>query len=87
MDYLLLYEGLKKEIPDHLMYLFYIWKFLINDFLGKNRKSGVGIKICPRVTTLPCLLFEDDCLLFYKISHDSCTKLKNILNSFCINSR
>jgi len=35
---------------------------------ANNAKSGVGIKLSPRGTKIPCLLFADDCLVFCKSS-------------------
>ena len=51
-----------------------------------SHKSGIGVKIYPRVTTIPCLLFTYDCLLFCKAQQWSCTRLRNLLESFCTNS-
>ena len=39
-------------------------------------KSGIGIKIAPTTTRIPCLLFADDSLLFCKATSLACQKLK-----------
>ena len=49
-------------------------------------KSGIGIKIAPSASRIPCLLFADDSLLFCKASAQSCHKLKDILDTFCAQS-
>ena len=46
-----------------------------------NPKSGIGIKLAPGATRIPCLLFADDSLLFCKAT--SQTTLKTILDTFC----
>ena len=51
-----------------------------------NKKSEIGIKICPWSNMVPSLLFADDCLLFYKTTTASSTHLKSILDKFYENS-
>ena len=56
-------------------------------FIEANMEtSGVGVKISLRDNKIPCLLFADDCLLFYKANSASCAKLKTILDFFCSTS-
>jgi len=49
-------------------------------------KSGVGVKICPNTVRIPCLIFANDCLLFCKANSESCSKLKSLLDFFCVTS-
>ena len=53
---------------------------------ANSPNSGVGVKICPTLVKISCLLFVDDCLLFCETNLESCSKLKRILNFFCSNS-
>lgn len=46
-------------------------------------KSAIGFKISPRGSTIPCLMFAGDSLVFCKSTTTTCTKLKNILDEFC----
>jgi len=48
-----------------------------------NAKSGIGIKIAPSATRIPCLVFADDSLLFCKATSQACQKLKDVLDIFC----
>ena len=50
-------------------------------------KSGIRIKICPKSQKIRCLLFADDCLLFCKSNQQTSTRLKLILDQFCMLSR
>jgi len=58
--------------------------WLIN--ASNNKKSGIGIKLCPRSNKVPGLLFVDDCLLFCKTTTTSSKHLKSILDKFRANS-
>jgi len=51
-----------------------------------DKKSGVGIKITPKVEKIPCLLFVDDSLLFCKTNLESCCHLNKLLSNFCQSS-
>ena len=55
--------------------------FLIKE--SRTAKSGIGIKICPKSTKIPYLLFADDCLTFCKSNQQTCSQLKDILDTFC----
>lgn len=46
-------------------------------------KSSVGFKIFNRGSTIPCLMFADDSLVFCKATPSACNKLKIILDDFC----
>ena len=46
-------------------------------------KTGIGIKLGPRMERIPCLLFADDCLLCCKVKTIACTRLKSLLDTFC----
>jgi len=46
-------------------------------------KTGIGIQLGPRMERIPCLLFADDCLLFCKVEHLTCSCLKSLLDTFC----
>jgi len=66
-------------------YIFIICMESLNYLLCKEareQKSGIGIKLGPRTTTILCLMFADDCLLFYKTNSNSCSILKNTLDKF-----
>ena len=52
-----------------------------------NAKTGIGIKIAPAATRIPCLLFANDSLLFCKATSQACQKLKEVLDTFCAQSR
>jgi len=54
--------------------------------LSLNPKAGIGIKIAPAATRVPCLLFADDSLLFCKATTQACRKLKEVLDIFCMQS-
>ena len=45
---------------------------------------GIGVKLSPRNPKIPCLMFADDCLIFSKTNFSTCSKLKGILNDFCV---
>ena len=47
-------------------------------------KTGLDVKIAPHANEIPCLLFTDDSLLFCKASSQSAFKLKNFLDTFCL---
>ena len=47
-------------------------------------KSDVGIKVNARDNKIPCLLFADDCLHFYKANSNSCHKIKSLLDPSAI---
>jgi len=49
-------------------------------------KTGIGIKLGPRMECIPCLLFADDCLLFCKVENIACSRLKSLLDDFCSRS-
>ena len=51
-----------------------------------NTKTGIGIKIAPATTRIPCLLFANDSLLFCKATPQACQKLKEVLDTFCAQS-
>jgi len=51
------------------------------------KKSGIGVKIAPFAPRISCLLFADDSLIFCKASYQACQKLKEILDTFCAQSR
>jgi len=66
-------------------YIFILCIEVLNHMLFKeamNRKSWIGVKICPKAMTISCLHFADDCLLFCKTTSNDCSKLKNILDHF-----
>jgi len=46
-------------------------------------KSGLRVKVCPRNSKIPCLLFADECLIFSKTSSEAYHQLKNLLDEFC----
>jgi len=67
-------------------YIFIICFELLNMSLlsaTNQPKCGIGIKISPRVQTIPCLTFTDDCLIFSKANYSTCCKLKAVLDDFC----
>jgi len=45
-----------------------------------NPKSGIGIKLAPGATWIPCLLFADDGLLFCKATSQAAFNLKTIFS-------
>ena len=49
-------------------------------------KTGVGIKIAPNASRIPCLFFADDSLLFCKAASQTCHRLKEELEFFCSQS-
>ena len=51
-----------------------------------QKKCGIGIKLSPRASKLPCLLFADDSLLFCRTNLETCQLLDRLLNNFCQNS-
>ena len=51
-----------------------------------HAKSGIGIKIAPAATRIPCLFFADDSLLFCKATSQACQTLKTVLDTFCAQS-
>jgi len=51
-----------------------------------NAKSGIGVKIAPTASRIPCLLFADDSLIFCKASSQACHNLKEVLDTFCAQS-
>ena len=51
-----------------------------------DAKTGIGIKIAPTATRIPCLFFADDSLLFCKANMQACHKLKAALDDFCAQS-
>jgi len=51
---------------------------------ANHLKSGIGIKLCLGDNKIPCLLFADDYLIFSKTSFGVCSKLKSLLDDFCI---
>ena len=69
------------KITCHILYhILYIY------LQSLNPKFGIGIKIAPSVSRIPCLLFADDSLVFCKASAQTCHKLKEILDIFCAQS-
>jgi len=51
-----------------------------------KKKCGIGVQLSPRASKIPCLLFTDDSLLFYRTKPESCQELSSILNSLCQSS-
>jgi len=51
-----------------------------------NPKAGIGVKIAPAAERIPCLLFADDSLLFCKATSQACRTLKEVLDTFCMQS-
>ena len=51
-----------------------------------NKNCGIGFKISPRATKIPCLLFADDSLLFCRSNLKACQRLNRLLVNFCRNS-
>jgi len=51
-----------------------------------QKKCGIGIKLSPRASKLPCLLFADDSLLFCRTNFETCQLLDRLLTNFCQNS-
>jgi len=45
---------------------------------------SIGVKLSPRNSKNPCLMFADDCLIFRKTNFSTCSKLKGMLNDFCV---
>ena len=69
-------------------YLFLICMEVLTRELRKAqniKKCGIGIKISPRATQIPCLLFADDSLLFCRSNLESCQRLNRLLANFCQN--
>lgn len=56
-------------------------KKLIKESHGPH--SGIGFKLKPRATDIPCLLFADDNLLLCKAAASSCNNLKSVIDDFC----
>ena len=58
---------------------------LSNDLFKESiqPKFGVGIKLCPGSERIPCQLFADDCLIFYKANTINCRRVKQISDKFC----
>jgi len=53
-------------------------------FLEANKPIlGLGVKICPRYSTIPDLFFADDYLQFCRTIATSSGNLKALLNLFC----
>jgi len=78
-------EGIRQGDPLS-PYIFIIVMEALNHLLCQEairHRSGIGVKICPRTTSISCLIFVDDCLLFCKTNSTSCIKLKNILDKLC----
>ena len=51
-----------------------------------NKKCGIGVKLSPRASKIPCLLFADDSLLFCRTNLESCQQFNSIMNKFCQSS-
>jgi len=71
------------------LYLFILFMEALNSMLLKEAnapRSGIGVKIRPSFVKISCLLFANNCLLFYKTNVGSCIKLKSILDFFCSTS-
>jgi len=51
-----------------------------------DNKAGIGVKIAPTATRIPCLFFADDSLLFCKTNMQACQQLKAELDIFCAQS-
>jgi len=75
---------------DHLSpYLFILCMEVLTKILRKalrRKKCGIGVKISPRASKIPCLFFADDSLLFCRANLESCRQLSSILNNFYQNS-
>jgi len=56
-----------------------LWKVL------SKKKCGIEVKLSPRASKIPCLLFADDSLLFCRTYLESYQELSSILNRFCQN--
>lgn len=68
-------------------YLFLICLEIFTRSLSKeafNSKSGIGFVINKGVVHIPALLFADDALLFCRATSSACWKLKNLLDTFCV---
>lgn len=67
-------------------YLFIIcMDVLIQKLITESAKpnSSLGIKLCPRGTKIPCLMFADDSFVICKATSSACNNLKSILDNFC----
>lgn len=58
---------------------------LIQKLISESAKPnfGLGIKLCPRGTRIPCLMFADDSFVICEATSTTCTNLKTILDDFC----
>ena len=71
-------------------YLFIICMEVLIRMLRKaivRQKCGIDVKISPKASKIPCLLFVDDSLLFSKTNLESYRELSSVLSYFCHNSR
>jgi len=79
-------RGIRKGDPLS-PYLFILCMEAFNSALIKDanlHNSGIGIKTCPKNLKIPYLLFADDYLLFCKTKQHTSSRLKSILDQFCI---
>ena len=53
---------------------------------AQKPRTGLGIKLTTGGERIPCLLFAEDYLLFCRADQTNCSKLKHLLDEFCIQS-
>lgn len=54
------------------------------NFMGNQKRSGIGIKLNKDTPKIPNLTFVDDCIILYRANKVTARNIKQILDRYCM---